>query len=102
QDPRQLDATALAAGEHADRQVDAVLAEPEPGGQRPRLALSAVAAVEPEPLLGPRIALDVALGRFLLHGDPQLLDPHDLLVDPATGQHVVDGGAPVEHAGDPR
>ena len=54
QDAGQLDAPPLAARQHADRQVDAVVAEPEPGRDRPRLALGGVAAVDAERLLGAR------------------------------------------------
>ena len=102
QDAGQLDAPPLAAGQHADRVVDAVGADAEAGGQRPRLAVGGVAAVGAEQLLGAGVAGDVALVGALLHGDAQLLDALDLGVDAAPRQDVGDGGAPVEHAGDAR
>ena len=96
QDPGQLDPPALAARQHADREVDAVLVDPQPGRHRPRLALGRVSAAHAEHLLGARVAVDVALVGSLLHLEPELLDPFQLLVDAAARQHVGHGGAAVE------
>ena len=93
QDPGQLDPSPLAAREHPDRELHAALVEAEPGGERAGLALGRVAAVELEVLLGPAEPRDVAIVGTLLHGDPQLLDAHQLVVDAAARQHVGDGGA---------
>ncbi len=100
QDPRQLDPPALAARQHTDREVDAVLVDPQPGRHRARFALGRVSAAHAEHLLGARIPVDVALVRSLLHLDAELLDPFQLLVDAAAGQHVGHGGAAVENASD--
>ena len=102
QDAGQLDAPPLAAGEHADRPTRCGRADAEAGGHGPGLAVGAVPAGRAELLLGPREAGDVALVGPLLHGDAQLLDALHLGVDAAAGEDVGDGGAAVEHAGDPR
>ena len=102
EDAGQLDAPAFATRQHADRRVDAPRADPEPGRQRSRLAVSGVAASRAEMLLGPGVAGDVALVRSLLHGDAQLLESVERLVDPSAGQDVGYGAAAVEHAGDAR
>ena len=93
QDPRQLDTAPLAAAEHADGQLHPVVGQAEAGGDRARLALGGVAARRGELVLGPAVAGDVALARVLLHGDAQLLDAHQLVVDAPAGQHVGDGAA---------
>ena len=102
QDAGQLDAAPLAAGQHADRQLHPRRVEAEPGGERPRLALGGVAAADLEVLLGLAVAGDVAFGRTLLHRQPQLLDPDQLVVDATPGQHVGDGGAALEGVVDAR
>ena len=96
----QLDASTLAARQHPDRKVDAVLTDAQPGRHRPRLALGRVPAPHAEHLLGPRVAVDVALVGSLLHRQSQLLDPFELFVDAAARQHVGHGGAAVEDARD--
>ena len=52
QDPGDLDAPLLTAGQDADRLVEAVGVEAEAGGDAADLALGRVPAVEPELLLG--------------------------------------------------
>ena len=81
QDAGQLDAPALATGQHADRVLDAARADAEPGGQGAGLAVGGVPAVRAELLLGAGVAGDVALVGQLLHGDAQLLDALELGVD---------------------
>ena len=102
QDAGQLDAPPLAAGQHADRVVDAARTDAEPGGQGAGLAVGGVAAVRAEQLLGPRVAGHVALVGQLLHRDAQLLDALQLGVDAAPGEDVRHRGAAVQHAGDAR
>ena len=60
QDAGELDAAALAAGEHGERQVEAVGGEAEAGGEAAHLGLGRVAAVGAELLLGVGEAGDVA------------------------------------------
>ncbi len=67
---------------------------PESGGHRPGLALGGVATARAERLLGGAVARDVALVGRLLHGDAQLLDALDLVVDPPARQHVRDAVRP--------
>jgi hypothetical protein len=102
QDAGQLHPASFAAGQHAERQLEAVGAEAEPGGEGARLAVGAVATGRPEALLGARVAGDVALVGGLLHRQAQLLEAHELLVDAATAEDVGDRGAAVEDAGDAR
>ena len=53
EDADQLDPAALAAGQRAERQVEAVVGQAETGGQAADLGLGPVAAVHAELLLGP-------------------------------------------------
>ena len=52
--------------------------------------------------MGPAVPADVALAGILLHRDAQLLEADELLVDATAAEHVGDGCAAVEHAGDAR
>ena len=52
EDARELDAPPLTAGQHAEREVEAVATEAETGNDRPDLGLGGVAAVGGERLLG--------------------------------------------------
>ena len=63
----------------------------EPGGERSGLAVGGVAAGRAEVLLGPGVAGHVALVGPLLHGDAQLLEALELLVDAPSGQDVRHG-----------
>jgi len=100
EDAGQLDAAPLTTGEHPEREVEPVGAEPQARGESTRLALGLVAALHAELFLGARVAGDVPFARIFFHRDAQLLDPLPVLVDPATGQHVGHRRASVEHAGD--
>ena len=86
----------------ADRQVEAVGLEPEPGGDAAHLALGRVAAVEPELLLGAGEAAHRSLGGVLLHLEAQLLDAHHGLVEPPARQDVAHRGGGVVDAVEPR
>ena len=99
-DAGELDAAALPAGEHPERLVHPVCAKAETGSQRPSLALGLVAALHAELFFRPRVSPDGSLVGPFLHGDAQLLQPHDVLIDPPAGQDVVDAGSAVEHARD--
>ena len=81
QDAGDLDPSPLAARQRADRLVEAVGFEAEPGGDAADLALGRVAALEAEPLLGAGEPVHGALGRVLLHLEAQLLDAHHRLVE---------------------
>ena len=102
QDAGDLDAAPLATGEHADREILPRRVEPEPGGDRSGLALGGVPTVGAEQLLGPAVAGDGALVGMLLHGDAQLLDALDLVVDATAREHVGDRRAGVSGRIDPR
>ena len=78
-------------------------AEPEPRQQRPDLGVGRVATVGPELLLGPGVALDVALVWFLLRAAEAQLSMRRIASSRlAARQHVGDGAAAVEHSGDAR
>ena len=102
QDAGELDAPPLAARQHADRQIHAVVAEAEPGGDRPRPRSRPRSrrrrGTSPRPVCSGRRCAR----RVLLHRQPQLLDPLELVVDAAARQHVGDGGAALEDAVDAR
>ena len=85
-------------GEGADRQVEPILLQPEPGRDAAHLALGRVAAVEPELLLGAGEAAHRPLGGVLLHLDAQLLDAHHGLVEAAARQDVAHAGGGVVDA----
>jgi hypothetical protein len=70
QDAHQLDPAPLAAGQRAERQVEAVVGQADAGGEAADLALGRVAAVEAELLLRLAVAGDVAVGRVGVHGHP--------------------------------
>ena len=80
EDAGQLHPAALAPGQHAEGQVDAVGAQAEAGDQLAHLGLGGVAAEGREGVLGPGEAGDGPVGGVLLHGDPQLLQPGGGLV----------------------
>ena len=96
EDPGELDAAPLAARQHAEREFEPIVGQPEPDRHRPRLAVGRVAAGRAEHLLGLEVPVDVSLVGVLLHRDAELLHPDDLVVDALAGQDVGDAGAPVE------
>ena len=102
EDAGEFDTAPLAAGQHAERQIEAIVGKPETDRHRPRLAVGGVPAGGAEHLLGLEVPADIALVGVLLHGDAQLLDPDDLVVDALAGQDVGDAGATVEVAVDLR
>ena len=102
QDAGQLDPAPFATAEHADRQLQPIALQTKTGGHRSGLALGAIAAGGREFVLGPAVPADVALAGVFLHRDAQLLEADQLLVDAPAGQHMRDGGSPVEHPGDAR
>jgi len=83
QDAGQLDPAPLAAGQDADRVVDSVGLQSEPGADAAHLGLRRVAAGRLEGVLGAAEPLDVALRRVLLEPHPQLLQPHRGVVEPS-------------------
>ena len=86
----QFDTTPLATGQSADRLIEPLVFDAEPSCHLPRFALGRVAAVGPERLFGVDVATDVALIGVLFHGNAQLLDAHDLVVDSAARKNVRD------------
>ena len=102
EDPRQLDPAALAAGEHADREVEAVGAEPE-AGRRWRRDLGARRRSRPRGGTRPRPGCSGP--RWPRSGPPPSRSGASRSAimassRPAAGQDVLHGGAAVEHAFD--
>ena len=93
QDARQLGAPALAAGERADREIEPVGREPEPGDDAPHLRLGRVAARRAERVLGVAERLHVARRRIGVDLGAQLLEAAHRLVEAAARQHVRQRGA---------
>ena len=89
QDAGQLDPAPLAAGQHADRQVEAVGAEAQAGGQRAGLGFGGVAAVVAERSSARVYRATLRLARVLLEAQAQLLEPHRRLVEAAAAEHVA-------------
>ena len=102
EDAGDLHAPPLAARQRADRLVEPIGLEAEPGGDAAHLALGRVPTVEAEPLLGAGEAAHGALGRVLLHLEAQLLDADHRLVEPAPGEDVAHRGGGVVDAVEPR
>ena len=100
QDAGELDAPSLTAGEHREREVDAVALDAETGDERAYLRLRRVATVGAERLLGAREPGDVRLAVVLLHREPQLLDADGRLVEATAGEDVRERGDAVEQPGD--
>ena len=88
QDAGELDPASLAAGEHREREVDAVALDAETGDERAHLRLRRVATVGAERLLGAGEASDVRFAVVLLHREAQLLDADGRLVEAASREDV--------------
>ena len=100
QDAGELDPASLSAGEHREREVDAVALDAETGDERAHLRLRRIATVGPERLLGAGEASDVRFAVVLLHREAQLLDADGRLVEAAARQDVGQRGDAVEEPGD--
>ena len=96
QDAGQLDPAPLTTRQRADRLVEPGIGDSETRSHRTGFTLSGVPARGTEGLLGVDVAADVSLVGVLLHGDAELLDANDLVVDPSPRQHVGHAGTTVE------
>ena len=88
EDAGQLEASPLATGEGAEGEVEPVGAQAETVDEAADLGVGGVAPVVLEALLGVGEPDDVAVGRVLLEGDPELLEVVGGLVEAAARQDV--------------
>jgi hypothetical protein len=94
QDPGQLDAAPLTAGQGVQRLVQHPVGQAEAGGDRGRLRLGRVPAEDREPFFQPAVLADgVRRLGGIRSGHGRLGGPEfgAQLVEPAGGQHAVDG-----------
>ena len=95
QDPRELDAPPLAAGERGDRKVETVGREAETVGDAPDLGVGRVSTRAAERVFGIAVGADVAGRRVVGHAPVQLVEPAARRVEAPRREHVRQRG-PVE------
>src|SRR5438270_808893 len=102
QDAGKLDPAPLTARQHAERHVETVGGQAQPGHDFAGIGLCGIPAGGAESLLGPGVAGDGARRWVFLDRDAQLLQPRDRLVDPAAAEDVVERPSGDGVAGGPR
>ena len=87
-DAGQLETPALAAREHPDGQVKAVVGQPQPGDELADLGLARVPTGGREAFLSSRVTVDGPLGRIGLHRRPEPFEADRGFVEAPPRQHV--------------